>query len=372
MATTSLNYISTLDLAKFMSLEGTIPSRKAIGQARVVETVGAGNTSRTAFYLDNAYVINNSYTISKGTQSTALTALNESTHYTLDKDLGEITLTANGVTTVAGQNIYAKYSYINVGVTDSQFNEAVDRAEKEVDTRTNNHFANGTEPTPNYIIVQDEKQTGKGHYNRDYFTENRPIPNIKTALINSTGIGNGNVTVLTTNGFSTAGTFGMGTSKVKYAGKVGSAFTGCAGVSSVHATGVRVLPYVIEQSITSQGTVPTWDVLEVDKDYDLVNDTGKVNVLKDTPSSDVIYADTAPLFMVPNRLRISYVYGNTTIPSDIKRLTLMIASKDIMHMIVRSSHASGENTFVPSMINVDDDWIEQTILRYRNYRATNI
>ena len=59
------------------------------------EEVGEGDNSETIFYLDHRNVIASTYTLYHAASwSESATALTETTHYTLDKDEGKITLAA--------------------------------------------------------------------------------------------------------------------------------------------------------------------------------------------------------------------------------------------------------------------------------------
>ena len=368
----STNYATTNELAKFMCIEGTVPDRSSVGTVRDLEKVGTGNSSAADFYLDNAYVLADSYTIYKGDKTTAVTALTETTDYTMAKNNGKVSLTSTGKTSLGVSSIYASYSYVNVGLTDDQMQDAVNRAITEVDTRTNNHWADGTDATPDYVQVTDEKQTGRGQFDRTYNTFNRPIPNVSTTISSPLAIGDQTVTVVSTDGFLSSGTVGIETDKIAYTTKTSTEFLGVTGVSATHVSNLDVYPYVVEQSVTPEGTVPTWTVLKKDRDFDLVNATGKVRILFNDVQAGTAFYQTAPLYLAPNRFRTTYFHGNTTIPNDIKKATLMIASRDLMHKAVRKATVGGKNSFNPAMIDVDMAWIDQILSRYRNYRASNV
>jgi len=372
-AASTATYASTQDLAQYMYIEGVIPGR-AVGQSRVEETVRAEDATNTRMWFDNAYIIAGAYTLYYGRDTDDLNALTETTHYIIDKDQGEINLTTAGDTLAGKSAVMAAYSHVKIGVTDTQLQSSLNKAQKEVDQSTNNHFADGTAATPDYVTVSNEKQTGKGQFNRDYFTDNRPVPNVITAISADLAAGEPNATVTSTNGFPSSGVIGIGTDKITYTGKTTTAFTGLSGQTGSYTSTKAVYPYIIERSVTREGATPTWDILENNKDYDIVLDTGKVYIYRSAINlqTDSIYYDTAPQFLVPNRFRTTYIYGNTTIPEDVKRVTLMIASKDIMHGAVRKSHSEGQNDFNPDLIDDDQLWIDKTLDRYRNFRSTNI
>ena len=66
------------------------------------------------------------------------------------------------------------------------------------------------------------------------------------------------------------------------------------------------------------------------------------------------------------------MWGNSSIPNDVTRLTLMIASKDLMHSAVRSATGKGLNDFNPALIDVDNDWIIETKNAYKNIKIDQI
>ena len=176
-------YATVKELAQFMNIEGVIPGRKGVGSDRIKETIGTGDASTTRFFTDNAFVISDTYSLVYGaTEAAATSALTETTHYTMNKDDGIVTLTGAGVTLISTNIIYGAYSYCNIGITDTQLQAALDRAEVYIDEMTNNHWATGTDATPNYNQVTDEKHDGKGKYDRDYYTDKYPLPNVSTLV----------------------------------------------------------------------------------------------------------------------------------------------------------------------------------------------
>lgn len=375
-ATTEISskYATPLELARYLNIEEQIPSLEATGSARAKEEVGTGNNSDTLFYLDNAYVINGSYSLFFGATESAAVALNEGSNgdYTLNLSNGTITLTAAGVTKVGVNNIYASYSNMSkMKLTNQQLQESLDRADSEIDTRTSNHFAVGTAVTPDWKQRSEEKQRGKGYYNRDYFTERLPLPNIDTRLRKSVSTAATSIEVDSTNGFPVAGYLGVERDKIEYTGKSGSAFTGATAVTMSHSTAVTVRPFVVEASTTESGTSPSWEILEYDEDFDLDLQAGRVHLYVDNLSVLTIDDANSPPNLVPNRFRTTYLQGEAEIPKDIRRAALMIASRDLMHMAVRKATMNGNDNFQPRMIEVDENWITETLNQYTNWGINN-
>ena len=258
--------------------------------------------------------------------------------------------------------------------SDTQVEEALDRAATEVDDRTGTHFATATDDTPDFQQVTLEKHTGKGATNLNYFLNKYPLPNVTTTVVGTAvGVGSATIWVQSTNGFLDSGTIVIETNKITYTGKVGSAFTGCSG-SIAHGTSKSVSPHVIEISTTDVGFTPTWTVLEPDIDVDVQLKSGRVHLYEsslDSSSSSVAFS-RFPAYQVPNRFRATYLHGWETIPKDITRLTLMIASQDLMHSVVRKATGHGRDEFSPALINVDEDWINKTIARYKSVKQQNV
>ncbi len=374
-ATTAITttYATPLQLASYLAIESTVPDIGDAGSARSRENVGTGDNSNTLFFLDNAFVINGSYILSSGATESAATTLTEILDFTIDIDKGNITLTAAGVTAVGTDVIFAEYSFVRISLTNTQLQDALDRAQRDVDIRTNNHFAVSTDVTPDWIQNAEEIQDGKGFYDRGYYADNLPTPDVKTTLTAAAGTATTTIAVSSTNGFLVSGTLTLGSDKVTYTGKNsgGTAFTGGTGITETHAVGVVVDSFVVEISTTQSGTEPAYVTLTKDSDYDFDIETGRVHLYRDGFVPLSILDRDSPPRLLPNRFRVSYLSGESTIPADITRLTLMIASTDLMHMAVRKAVMDGNNDFKPRIINVDERWIDMTVDRYRNHDSRN-
>ena len=373
-STGNLSYGTTIQLARFMNIESSIPDKSLVGEDRDLETVGVGDSATTVFWLDNAYVIDDSYTLLYGASSTSVTELTETTHYVIDKDTGKITLTATGLTVVSTNNIYASYSYTSSHLTDTQLAEALARAKQSVDDYTNSHFATATDATPDWNQVLDEEHDGKGIFDRNYFTYQKyPIPSTSTTLNGEVTADDATITVTSTNGFPSTGYIGVGDDKIQYTGKTSTTFTGCTSVSA-HDDASTVKPYVIEISTTEPGGTISWQVLNEGTEFELDKKTGRIHLYAERLSMSGTYTDieSVPIMSVPNRFRLSYVWGNSTIPANITQATLMYAAKDLMATVVRMAHVNGLNDFDPALLKVDQEDIDKILSRYRNEQYARI
>ena len=378
-STSESTYGTTQELARYMNIEGLVPSIEASGTARARENLGTGDNSNTLFYTDNSKVLADTYTFSYGSSESSLTTLTETTHYTFSVNDGTMTLTSAGVTAVGTANIYGSYSYCSIGLTDTQLQEALTRAESEIDQRTYTHFSDGTVATPDYTAVTKEKKTGKGDVNLSYFLDHYPVVELEAA-VTGTAVAKGDSTIYvdSTNGFPSTGTIVIESDDIVYTGKTSTTFTGCystgtATVDTAHAVAETVTPHIVRTSTTQRGLTPTFTTLEKDRDYDIDYKSGRVHLYESSldVSQNTMFV-RFPAYQVPNRLQVSYIHGWNTIPSDIKRCTLMIASKDLMHTTVRKSHTYGINEFNLELVDVDENWINRTIAKYKSVRSTNI
>ena len=262
----------------------------------------------------------------------------------------------------------------NIGITDTQLQDALDRAEAEIDEKTKTHFASGT-TTPDYTAISNERHDGQGSYNKQYFTIKYPIANLGAYASGTVGIGSGTVTVDSTTGFPSSGVVSTQGNKIAYTSKTGTLFKGCSGVSVEIPYNNKLVPFAVEISSDSPGDNPTFITLTEGTEYECEPNTGRFHIYTGWWNSywtnASAYNNPTPPKNIPNRLRITYIYGWSSIPAPIKRLCLMIASRDLMHMIVRKATIQGLNSFSPSMIDVDAEYIESTLKLYQNPMISN-
>jgi hypothetical protein len=372
-----MSFNTTLELSNFLNITRSVPSLDP-GESRDIEELGASDGT-TRFYLNNSRILDGTYTIYYGTTSdTSLSnPLTETTHYTINKDSGYIELTADGKTEAGddgSNNLYAEYKYVDesVRLTDTQLQDYLDKANQQIKTDINSVFVDNTLSTPDYSQTTYEIHTGKGYSNREYFLNNYPVRTFTTLLDGDVAAEDTTITVDSTDGFPDSGHITINNNKIQYTGKTDTTFTGCTNVES-HDDNDTVYPYVIEVSYSGDGYSVSWQTLKPGTDYHLDSDSGRVYLYSDSLEevSDVVYS-TKPGYQLPNRFRATYLSGYNTIPEDIIRLELMIASQDIVHTVVRNTLAIGSDGFQPQLINVDKDWINQTIEKYKIYKSTNI
>lgn len=362
------SYGTTLQLARFMGIESKVPDLTIVGSDRSQELVGTGDNNETIFWLNHAYVLAESYNLYYGSSENNELPLIETTHYVIDKDMGKITLTPAGVTLVSTNNIYATYSYCNIGITDTQLQDSLNRAVEIIDSFTNNHFVDSSVLTPNWNQHLDEKQDGAGIYDRNYFTlQNYPIPYVSTTTNGAILADDTSITVMSTSGFPDSGYILIEDNKISYTGKTDTTFTGCTSVLA-HEDSQTVKAYVVEISTTSPGGTISWNVLKENTEFDMDHNTGRIHIYANGNyyNGNYVDVDNSPPRGIANRFRTSYISGFSSIPNDVIKANLMISANDIMKMVVRKAHTSGLNDFNPSLITVDEDEIKNIIEHYRN------
>jgi hypothetical protein len=355
---TTCTYVSPLELARFLNIETTVPSREPAGQARLKEYIGTGTAISTEFYLAYGNVIDGTCLIY--ISNSTGTALLSGTARTINNDSGIVTLDPIvGTANVGTSTLYATYSYSALGITNTQLQDSLNRSQSEIDEITLSHWANGATATPDYTQVTNEKHSGKGRYDRAYYLRHYPLPDVSTTLVGTVTAGTSIIVVSSTDGFPASGYFAVDGDKIAYTSKnsPGTAFIGCTDVSA-HNADLAVYPFVFEMSTTDSGSEPTWSVLKPDTDYDLDIDTGRLtlNVLEyDNVYSSRMY----PPNLIPNRFRATYVYGYDTIFERVKSLCLLVAAKDMLLTTGNRTMIGGLNFDNAQNITINDKHIEE-------------
>ena len=361
-------YATTEQFAEVIGVRNEVPTWD-VGDSPVKETVGTGDESNATFWLDQRFIIASSYTLYYGATEAAATALTETTHYTLDKDKGKITLTTAGKSTVSTNNIYAEYSYFNNGMRDSYITTVLNRAKEEVDKLLNTTFTDGTASNPSYPVVTDERQESLGISMNRYWTKKRPVKDVNSVLANDLAAAGTTAAVTSGDGtnFPSSGQIIIGTEIISYTGTTASdILTGLTrgvgdSTAAAHSADDEVHTAIIQISGTQEGTAPTWYPREWKKDVS-VDDLGEVflyenYLLNDGTGENIIL----PRVGVANRIRLRYMYGFDTIPDDIVRLNLLLAKRMLTTDNISKAMIAGRNEFRPEMLNADLEEINRIV-----------
>jgi len=366
MATT--NGLSTpLSLMKFMHLTKTIPNKDTTTK----EEVGTGDGSQLIFWLDHLGVIENTYTLYYGASESSVTALTETTHYTINLDTSEITLTTAGRTAIGINKIYAKYTYNYEELLNSEILKELNAAENKVLQMTEQVFANYTDTNPAYKKVVNEKIEGHFNpYNKVFELYYVPMVNFETTVDGDYTTGATSIVLTAVEGLPETGTIYIDGNKVSYTAKdsVTKALTIPATTPSID-DGALVRGEVIEISTQPEGSSPSYTVLTPDTDYKIDYDQSYIKPLSNAYFGEVGNYDR--IYPTNNLIRATYFHAwhepntNPTVPDNIEWAVNVLAARKLMGSIVAKAHTTGLNDFNPSLINVDMEEVKETLMEYK-------
>lgn len=375
-ASGNTEYATPLELNEFMGLIDDTLDRSA-SSPTFFEDMGQGAASRSKYALSKPGYIADTLSLYYDDSETNAIAnnqtLTESTHYSIDNDSGIITLTAAGISAVSTDNVFADYKYNLVGMSNKEVQDSLNRACKLLESITNNLWTDGTQATPNYKSVSDELKMGQGAHQRSYFTKQRPIANVSTIINGAVSASATTITVDSTQGFPSSGSVECAGLKLTYTGKTSTTFTGVSGVTTSIADDTVVNSFIVEYSIDAPGGTPTFTVANKDSDYSIDFETGRIELFNKSNAVDGVnrtIASANPSYRIADRVKISYLRGNDSIPSDIKYAVLALASKDLMKSAVRKAHSGGMNKYNPSLLNVDEMEIKRILKEHKLLRIS--
>lgn len=363
-----------MEFNQFLGMDQEVPIFIP-GQTPSLENVGTGDNSQLTFYFDNNNIISDSETLYIGvSEGSATTSLARTTQYTVTNDSARINIVSPAGKTALGTNtIFANYFYNKFGIKNSRVSSALLAAEADVDREVNTVFTDNTVSAPAFVSVVNEIHEGKGDFLRVYSTDFYPLNPIQAVV--SGAVSSGSVTLpvtTTTNGFANSGYLGVNNLKLSYTGKTSNSFTGVSGLSADIADASIVTNWVIERSLTPEGTDPTYDVLAYQSDYDIETETGNVKLNRNAVVGTLLYDSFQPGVKIWNRVRFTYNYGYTETPKDIVRCVYLIAGKDLFGSQVLNALGRGTNGFETGSMSEIDAWIKQTLNHYKCVKISNL
>ena len=367
MATTK-GYATVSQLAETLGIKVDVPSWD-VGSTPTNENVGTGDDSETIFYLDHKNILDGTYTLYYGSTAAATTTLTDVTHYAIDSDTGKITLTAAGVTALSTNNIYAKYSYTNNAMSNTLLTEVLNRAESKVDNETNTTFTDGTATNPSYPS-ETEIQESPGYFRERIIVEEKPLIDVATTL---DGALNDSVTTVdlatgTGTNYPSSGYIIISSEAIQYTGITTDQLTGVTrGVlgttAAAHSDGDAVHTTMLFLSNTPEGTAETYTIQPWDTHMH-ASDTGLFYTFNQYLNSPSQYADRLVNQDIANRVKVIYYHGYNTIPTDITRLTLILAKEMLIKDTIGASLIAGRDEFNPGVMSTDSKEIEGIINSY--------
>ncbi len=360
----AIKYATTLQFGQVIGIVKDIPSWSIGDTTPTNEAVGTGDDSTTQFFLDQINVIAGSYTLYANA-----VAMTETTHYTLDKDTGEITLTVAGVTLLSTNALTAKYKYFSNGMSDSYLTSVLERADKEVDNVLNSTFTDGTATNPTYPS-KTEIQPSPGYFMDQIIVENKPLIDIETTLDGD------HTAVITTislasgdgSNYPATGTIIIGSEAITYTAVSTDDLTGCTRgalgtTAATHDDGDEIHSTILFLSNTREGTQVTFTIQPWNTDMHATSEGLNYSFAESVFSSSQ-YPERLIKQDVANRTKIIYFYGYDTIPKDITRLSLIFAKKMLAQDNIGKAFIAGRNEFRPEMLNADEKEIQMIMNSY--------
>jgi len=240
----------------------------------------------------------------------------------------------------------------------------------------NTTFTDGTQENPSYPS-ETETVASKGMFDQMYFVKKKPIIDVSSTLDGDLAIDATSIPLASGDGddFPAAGTICIGSEVITYTGISTDTLTGCTrgaltSTAATHSDGDEVHTTVLQLSGTQQGSDPTWQTQQWNSDF--VAKADHIYIYKELLSSNQSAGNSLlSTSDVENRVRIIYYYGNTTVPVDITRLTILLAKVQLVNDTVSSSLVKGRNEFNPEMTNVDRVEIDRITDTYRVFNMVN-
>lgn len=361
-------YTTNENFFKFLGTYSQVPNRDSTDY----EEVGTGDISTTIFWFDVPNVIENTETLYKGNSLAVIAGtLTRTTHYTVDYDLGKITLTPAGVTALGTYKIFAEYKYsTSLQPVDSQVTQALESAEAELDKSVDAVFFDGTAATPDFDEITNETHQGQGSFQKVYTTNEYPINDATTTLNGAVSADDTTITVVSTTGFPSSGVFACEDDKVTYTGKTATTFTGCTSVSA-HDDGETVTSFVVERSLDDEGNEPTWTVMKYLSDYDIDFESGHIRLNNTSVANGSVLDNFSPPMRVWNRVRLNYQAGYDQIPSDIVKCVHYIAASELFGAQMLNSLSRGTDGFNVEGFSQVQGWIDKIIAKYKVWKVNS-
>ena len=363
MATT-LTYATTAQFASAISLLKLVPSRD-VGTTPANEEVGTGDGSAKSFYLAHGNIIAATYTIYYGADSSASDELTVTTHFTLDKDSGQLTLTSAGGILVSTNNLYAAYSYTD-NLPDSLLNSVLVRAQLEVDGEVNSTFTDGTSTNPTYPLLNEVIQS-EGYFEDRVITKEKPLIDVSSTIDGDVDISQNTIDVASGTGahFPATGYAIIGSEVITYTGITTDQLTGVTrgvyGDAQTHTDLDAIHSTCFLKSDTQEGSAAVWTVQPWDTNMH-TDSQGMIYSFEDV--YPFAYNSSLSRKGVANRTKIIYLHGYPTIPEDITRLTLIFAKRQLIQDSIGKALISGRDEFKPEMFNVDTSEINRIVGKY--------
>lgn len=362
-STTQTQYATTKQVFDFLKWTLQIPNYPKVTELETVDDSGT-LVSGNKIYLNNAHVIDNTFTLSFGASVSSVTPLTEDTHYTMDLTKSEATITAAGAAVILTASVFGEYKY-NTFCDDVDVSVMIDRVSKQIEKETDRQFGSIRQ-------ISQEEHIGKGRYARLYHGVNFGILLGKTQL--STAVPNTTATTFTvdsTTNFTADDTVTIEGEQVTVDSVDSTTqLTVTRGVNGSSAANHSVDKWLanvgIQISNTRRGGDPTFRTKKYRNDFDVDSDTGAVQLLHINPTErDELATELFPPWGTFNRLRMSYTIGTSTVPDDLIKATILKVSSDLTRSAIAKGITEGRDSFNPLAQKELEDEFNKVMSQYR-------
>jgi len=373
----TLRYSSVRSFWKFLGINNNVLDFQP-GNTPSRETVANSPVTAGDYYLDQLGVNSDTLELFAGTANSPLPI---GTAYSFNSERSKLTITAAGETSLSGQNLTAEYDYNDNG-KDLSYDEStaiLERAEDTVNNTMNTVFANQSSSTVSYINVFNENQRGQGFSNDLYNTNYAPTIQLQTTTNGAYTTGGSTITLTDATGFPNSAAIYIGGNKVVYSARSGNDITVPSTTPSID-DGADVRGEVVEVSLDGGGVTATFEVLVPDVDFSFDHNTGEIQLTDDyyNVGSRRYWNYTRPVDGLKNRFRVSYqsawhdLNQDAVIPEDATKVTLMIASRQLLQRTIFKSHTGQRDNFDPQQINFSREDIDRILNRYQTVNVKKV
>lgn len=355
--------MDTIDIFNYFRWAKRVPDHdNGVHDLEIVDDTGT-LVEDDIVYLDKTKVISGTLVLYADT-----TALTESTHYTIDLDIGKIVITSAGATALSGKSLKAEYKYNDV-MEDSIVADIIERACSEVKNEVKGKYGQVT-------TILDEEYSGRGMYDVNYPLQNKPLylkqTELQSAIDSSTPL----LSVKDADGFIVGDILCI-EQEILIVASIDSAVSmtvlrGQKGTTAAsHAADTALVNMVVKISTTTRGSVPSFEVKEFKKEWD-VSDAGIVQLHDSSAIDDDVVYEMAPESTVFDRVRITYNYGTASVPDALKECVLLTVALNMMNSALAKTLPEGIDGFSPTAQQEMEKKRQMILAQYRHLYADGI
>lgn len=354
-------YITPLELFEDLEIDISVPNYPSDTTLEVVDSSGT-ITSNKKLYLDNSKVIKGSITLYYGSDPDNVTKFDPDLDFEVDYNKSEIVLTALGYAKVGSSNVYAEYKY-NAYIKSQTVENLICSTSKFIDNQLRQTFN-----SPSTVLR--ESLIGQGPFNRLYRPIKRPVYVKILKLSVACTESDDTLTVNSTEGIGVSDYLTINKEVVMVATVTDSTtlvvVRGSLGTTAVsHSIDDELVNVVVEISNTPLPGKPEFKPLRFRSDWNIDSDTGAIQLLHINAVDRSDMAQTVfPPQRIFNRVRLTYKYGWSSIPKDIKRLTFLIVASELRNTNILKAHTGGLDSFQPMGQSAINDMIQKIKNRY--------